>query len=419
MNAPHISTFATGLPFAKTLAESLLGRYGSAEALSRVLLLLPTRRACLAMREAFLTAGQGQAILLPRIEPLGDIDTDLWMTQALYGVAEGESVPPAMPRSLYIMELARMVHYFEQRNDGDSASATMEHAILLAEALADLLDECAREHVPPSALREAVDKAEFARHWEISLAFLEIILTHWPRRERELGMISRAAHQDALLMRLAAQWQKAPPSHPVIAAGSTGSIPATAQLLSTIARLPEGEVILPGVDIQMHEAIWEQLGPTHPQYNIKEALRRMGAQRSQVKPVGEEINAARSMLLLEVMAPPEATHHWAKLEAEGLTAGFKGITCVECDSQEHEAAVVTLRMRAALEEQGKTAMLVTPDRAFARRVSAMLGRYGLRVNDSSGRSMDTLMQAVFLKHVIACADAEAAPVPLLSLLRHP
>ena len=38
---------------------------------------------------------------------------------------------------------------------------------------------------------------------------------------------------------------------PVIAAGSTGSIPATADLLRAIAELPRGAVVLPGLDTSL------------------------------------------------------------------------------------------------------------------------------------------------------------------------
>ena len=43
---------------------------------------------------------------------------------------------------------------------------------------------------------------------------------------------------------------------PVIAAGSTGSIPATAELIATIARLPHGAVVLPGLDTDLDEESW-------------------------------------------------------------------------------------------------------------------------------------------------------------------
>ena len=45
----------------------------------------------------------------------------------------------------------------------------------------------------------------------------------------------------------------------MIAAGSTGSIPATAKLLTTIAHHPQGAVILPGLDTALDAATWGKL----------------------------------------------------------------------------------------------------------------------------------------------------------------
>src|SRR5439155_1306191 len=67
---------------------------------------------------------------------------------------------------------------------------------------------------------------------------------------------------------------------PVIAAGSTGSMPATAMLLDTIAKLPHGAVVLPGLDTDLDAAAWELIGgetdaaPGHPQFAMQALLRR-------------------------------------------------------------------------------------------------------------------------------------------------
>jgi ATP-dependent helicase/nuclease subunit B len=46
----------------------------------------------------------------------------------------------------------------------------------------------------------------------------------------------------------------------VIAAGSTGSIPATAELIAAIAKLPHGAVVLPGLDTDLDEEAWRMIG---------------------------------------------------------------------------------------------------------------------------------------------------------------
>ena len=47
----------------------------------------------------------------------------------------------------------------------------------------------------------------------------------------------------------------------MIAAGSTGSQPATRELLAVIAGLPQGAVVLPGLDREMDEESWSKLDP--------------------------------------------------------------------------------------------------------------------------------------------------------------
>ena len=69
-----------------------------------------------------------------------------------------------------------------------------------------------------------------------------------PRSWRRKTPLNPAARRIQALQALAARLQAAPPHGWVIAAGSTGSIPATAELLAVIARLPQGAVVLPGLD---------------------------------------------------------------------------------------------------------------------------------------------------------------------------
>ena len=55
------------------------------------------------------------------------------------------------------------------------------------------------------------------------------------------------ARRAALTLRQADAWSAAPPG-PVYVAGSTGSQPATAALMRVVANLPQGCVVLPGLD---------------------------------------------------------------------------------------------------------------------------------------------------------------------------
>src|SRR4051794_11086660 len=97
---PAVFTIPLHLPFLHTLVAGLRAETGNdALALSRITIFLPTRRACRALREAFLRASEGRALLLPRMRPLGDLDDDELALGPADAASEagGVDIPPALP----------------------------------------------------------------------------------------------------------------------------------------------------------------------------------------------------------------------------------------------------------------------------------------------------------------------------------
>ena len=67
----------------------------------------------------------------------------------------------------------------------------------------------------------------------------------------------------------------------------------------------------------------------------------------------------------------------------------------------------------------KTAALITPDRALARRVLAALQRWNVAVDDSGGDALADTQAGVFARLAVEAALGGLAPVTLLALLKHP
>ena len=66
-------TIPPAVSFADALAKGVLRAWGGAPlGLARITILLPNRRACRTLQEAFLRAGEGRAVILPRLIPLGE-----------------------------------------------------------------------------------------------------------------------------------------------------------------------------------------------------------------------------------------------------------------------------------------------------------------------------------------------------------
>ena len=225
-------------------------------------LYLPTRRAMRVAREVFLDELNSDAAVLPRIVALGDIDED---ELAFADEAEqlGGSAPLDIPPRLGELErrltLARLVAAWAKGPVlaplvvGGPAST-----LALAGDLARLIDDMVTRGVDWSALDGLVPD-QLDVYWQHSLQFLQIAREAWPNYLAEIGKIEPAARRDLLITAEAARLT-AHHQGPVIAAGSTGSMPTTAKFLHAVAKLPQGAVVLPGLDTDLDEESWRGIG---------------------------------------------------------------------------------------------------------------------------------------------------------------
>lgn len=411
-------------PFVDDLAAGLLQTLGrEPEALAEAVVLTPTRRAARALAEAFVAANGGKAVLLPQIRALGELD-------------EGE--PPFEPGEAALdlkaaispirrrFELARLV---ADNQDRLGRSLDAAGALEMADALSAFLDSCQIEEVDALSKLDGLVELDMARHFQRAADVLRLALEAWPNRLAELDLIDVSERRVALLRALAAQYAASPPQHPLIAAGSTGTAPATADLLAVVAQAPRGAVVLPGLDEGLADDAWIQVGEQHPQGAMKRLLARAGISRAQVAPWIPDADTRgrwRRRLINEALRPPEATKDWREVIAalreetpQALHQGLDGLAVTTARTEEEAASICALLLREALETPGKTASLVTPDRALARRVSARLARWGITADSSAGAALAGFPAGVLLGLVARAGADPLDPVNLLALLKHP
>ena len=417
---PCLYTISPHRPFADTLASGILEMAeGKPEELARYQVLLPTRRACRSLRDSFLKLSFGKPLLLPRLQPLGDVDDEELALMA--GSADNLDLPPSIPPMRRRFLLARLIGASGIYDHG------LEQDLKLADALARLMDQIYTENLDMAALPHIVDRDRFAEQWQISLDFLSLISEHWPRILQEQGVIDAADRRNRLLHKLSQRWTDAPPSHPVIAAGSTGSIPAAARLLKTIAGLPRGCIVLPGLDQRLDQQSWNALDDSHPQKTLRNLLQVFEVEREAVKdwpyrtknPDSPEGNSAMPRLLSEVMRPAATSGEWQKLSDHPVISQAD-ITFerYDCDTPQEEALVVAMAFRETLQTPGKTAALVTPDQNLARRVAMICRRWDIAVDDSAGEKLSHTPIGSYLLLCGYAAQKDFAPVALLSFAKH-
>lgn len=431
-DSAQLYTIAPGQPFLKRLAETLYDddarqKMFGACALHEAHILLPTRRAARQLAHEFLIladeAGQG-ALLLPRIDTLGDLDED-----APHIGGQNEPDPLAVPPA--IEPMARHFHLLKLVRAWAAASGHMEGGNLnpvklsaLAFELEAFLDQAQNEQIDWAELPSLVPD-ELAKNWQQTLEFLKIITQFWPAHLAETGCLDPTDRRNVLLLQRCAQWAASAPAHPVIAAGSTGSIRATADLLSVIARLPRGTVVFPGLDNVADAGLWKAIEQdvSHPQYGMAQTLIHMQCDRDLVKewPHYEphhKQDDKRSAILHRALVPAAITADWATQTPPDPQA-LDGLHMIDAPDARSEAGVIALIMREVLESDTKSAALVTRDRKLARRVAGELRRWDIAVDDSAGKPLANGPVSVWLRHILTCLAEDFAPVALLSLLKHP
>ena len=405
---PRLFGLPPGADFAARFVAGLLARTRGMppEALARVQIHVNAGRMLREIRAAFDAHG---ARLLPRLR----IVTDLAADTPLPGL------PPPVPALRRRLELAHLVRGLI---DADPTLAPRASIHDLAESLAGLLDEMQNEGVRPDALRR-LDVQGRSAHWERSLKFLDIVAGY---ATTTYGAPDLASRQRAAALALARLWEERPPDHPVLMVGSTGSRGATLELMKAVARLPQGAVVLPGFDFDQPQHVWDRLenamtGEDHPQFRHARVAAALGLSPRSIRSWAADAPVpARNRLVSLALRPAPVTDQWMRegRALDDLAAATADMTLVEAPSPRIEAAAIALRLRQAVAD-GQRAALITPDRNLTRRVTALLDRWGIEPDDSGGRPLALSAPGRLLRHVADLLGQPLTPAALLTILKHP
>ncbi len=402
------------LPFLNSLALGIRSQAKEAGcALADFTVLLPTRRACRGLADEFLQITGGKPLLLPRIIPIGDVDQDELI---LIGSSDADLLPPISSTARQVI-LSRYISEWCQTVRREKMSVAQ--SLALAKTLGQWIDQSIIEELDQSRL-DKLAPGDFAAHWQDVAGFLSGFCKNWDAELKGRGMIDAQSRRRQLLYLQAAHWRDHPSKRPVIAAGSTGSIPATSALLAAIAAMPAGAVILPGLDQDIDETSWQAVDICHPQFFIKKLIDRLQIERDAVRiwpfaPLAKSHGGSK--LWSEVLRPAETTDHWRS--ADISARNISNLTLIESAHSDEEASIIALIMRETLETPDKTACLVTPDRDLARRVCAQLRRWDIAVDDSGGQRLSDTLAGQFLILGARLVAGNFRPTLLLAFLTHP
>lgn len=385
--------------------------------LANVLFLLPNRRACVSLRDAFVRDNGLKPSILPQIVPIADADEDEIF---LNGSANSEvlrQLPPAIDNYERLFLFTRLI--ISKPAEYGLPEMTFAQAFALAQDLAKLMDVFYNEQLSFDGLKNLVPE-QYAVHWQETLNFLQIISKYWPQILQERGLCDMVNRKNALLKAQAEIWQNNKPSGQVVAAGITALFPGLKQLLKTIKNLPNGEIYFYGLDKQLEDEAWEQADESHPQYELKQLLEFLQISRFEVKDAVKPHNAAREKLVSEMMRPALSTLEWRSLSADSLPSeATENLHLITTEDMGQEASAIAVIMRDTLNTASKTAALVTTDRNLARRVAAELERWQIKIDDSAGKPLHLTPVGIYLRSILEVLEADFSDSSVLALLKSP
>lgn len=456
---PNLYTIPAGQAFLDVLADAVLhDRLGlginlkKPAELARLTVYLPTRRATRAFASVLLKASGQKALILPRLVPLGDpgeADMHDMLDAPPDGAVAADQLLPINPLARQLL-LAIQIRQASQARDrglaagatsdtppgGSLSASTLGSAFSLARDLAAILDAMQAENVPYERLL-TLDATRFDELWQLTARFLAILGETWPHILAERGVCDPVTWRNRALERQAARLQNGTDPRPVIVAGSTGSMPATARLIATVARLRQGAVVLPDLDLGSDEAAWQAItspdaaspdrSASHPQAQLARLMAEMRAGRAEVQTLLHEAPGTarelRRILAHEALRAADTTAAWRtlseRLGTEQVSLAFKAVDLIETADERGEALSIALLIRQKLADPARQIALVTPDRGLAERVAIELQRWNITVDDSAGRPLGRTSAGHALLLVLDVLRSGGAARDFMELLQHP
>ncbi|MEO1045112.1 MAG: double-strand break repair protein AddB [Pseudomonadota bacterium] len=437
---PSIYTILPHRGFADALATGLVARYRNrADGLAALTLLLPNQRARRAMLDAFVRQSEG-GLLLPKMVVIGDSELAESVGPGLDPLGQADILAEIDPLHRQFVLASSIRAYQTTRKQ----PLSLAESFRLAREFATMLDQLAVEEQDHGGLDTLVTEHQdaLAKHWQVTLDLVHHVARQWQDYCAGQDRLD-AARRRNLLFGYAAKTIADHPGGDLIAAGITTPAPAVARLLRAIAFADGGSVILPGLDLNLDEDVWQGLMPrlsrdddpvaaddnddraghqiNHPQYHLRLLLDRMSVRRDEVRNWHRSgpgaAPPATSRTISNVFLPARHSGRWRALES--AERRLPNVRLIECDTLGEEAQMVALLVREALETPEKRVAVVTPDRTLARRVARHLARWNITADDSAGRPLGETPPGSLLLSIVEALASRFSPVALLDMLKHP
>ena len=309
--------------------------------LSKITILLPSRRSCNELKRIFLSKSNG-AILLPKIKAIGDIDYDDLLLKSLeyQDFSSLESFSSNTSRIKYkILLIQELLKWAKTIKDDLFSIINTEQICNLALELEKFLNEVVKFNLSLDNLNNIVDD-EYSEHWQKILKFLQIFGKKWDNFIEENNIISSLAFKTKMIEFNTKFFETNKPKNPIIIAGVNGSIKPVAELIKNLIKYDNCYLIFKGLDKFLTDEEWQNINVFHPQYYFKNLIDILEIDRKNIKNLKENKENNLSKILSYSMLPYNFTYKWQ--DKLNLTEkDFDNISKIECKNSFEELNIIS------------------------------------------------------------------------------
>ena len=387
---PRIFGLPPGVNFSRSFVDGLKSRLTDypPEKNTTIKIYVNSNRMLQKIKSEFTSVG---ASILPNLSTLSHLIDD-------FEVSLSDIVDPLSLR----LELAQIISKFIEI---EPSFGSQNSCFDLADSLANLIKEIHEEGLSLEVLTK-LNLDDYSEYWQRNRKFFILIKEYLDDRK----IVSLEQNQWRLIDGLEKKWVDNPPTHPIMVVGSTGSKGITQKLIKLISTLPQGAVVLPGVDFETPKFVWDALGKSkkteipledHPQYRLKELTSKLNIKLSEIERWVETKPSieARNKLVSLAMQPAPITDTWLEEgpKLKNIREAISDVTILEAPSDRVEALAISMGIRKALEDN-KTCLVITPNRVLARKIVAALKQWDLDADDAAGIPLSiSVIGRLFLK----------------------
>lgn len=390
--------------------------------LSNITILLPSRRSCNELKRIFLENSKNNAIILPNIKAIGDIDYD----DLFFKLPNKDDFKNYLDFSANtsrikykILLIKELLKWTKTSNKNIFKNIQMEQITNLALELEKFLNEVNKNNLDLDNLDKIVDD-EYSQHWQEILSFLKVFSKKWNKFIEDNNLISITTYRTKILEFNAEYFKNNKPTNPIIIAGISSNIKSTYNLIKNIIQHDNCYFIFNGLDTTLTENEWEKINVFHPQYLLKNLLDEcFNIKRDKITNINynNDINKNLEKIISYAMLPYYETYKWQnKLDIN--KNDFDNISKIECTNSAEELDIVSFIIKYNYIKYNKTIAVITNNDNFANQLEIKLKNFNIKVNNTFGNKISRTDFVKYLFLILDIIKSDYESITLLSLLKH-